>query len=440
MGDEIPNAMNLDLNLGPSPSSDTEPGRGSPPIEPLNFEYSREAPHFNLIREVRLSARPSRRIRQRWRSLFRANPIPPEARNIALEFVINSSNAGGGILQAGEGSVSTEERNSEVIKSCEDNAVPAEDGASGKKEDEEKANSDDGSFFDCNICLDLAKDPVVTCCGHLFCWACLYQWLHVHSDANECPVCKGEVTTKSVTPIYGRGKSTHEPSEDYNLKIPSRPDARRMDSWRQTIPRNPFSIPIEEMIRRLGNRFDMTRDLLQVQTENIDAPHDSPERNSSLLNRILIAGELRREQNTIVPSDGVVDSELTQSVPINSEIGHSHRHRRLSLLLRSSHAHRAATTSNFTSEISSAERLAESYVHQHHVERNREQPQAVDDRDSVSSIAAVIHSESQTVDTAVEIDSTVSLSTSSSRRRNDSSRVSDVDSGDSRANRRRRLN
>lgn len=29
--------------------------------------------------------------------------------------------------------------------------------------------------FDCNICFDAARDPVVTQCGHLYCWACLHQ-------------------------------------------------------------------------------------------------------------------------------------------------------------------------------------------------------------------------------------------------------------------------
>ena len=33
------------------------------------------------------------------------------------------------------------------------------------------------SPFDCNICLDGVTQPVVTRCGHLYCWPCLYRWL-----------------------------------------------------------------------------------------------------------------------------------------------------------------------------------------------------------------------------------------------------------------------
>jgi E3 ubiquitin-protein ligase RNF5 len=45
--------------------------------------------------------------------------------------------------------------------------------STSKVEDDKK----DDSTFECNICLDTAKDAVVSLCGHLFCWPCLHQWL-----------------------------------------------------------------------------------------------------------------------------------------------------------------------------------------------------------------------------------------------------------------------
>lgn len=429
MGDETPNTMNLDLNLGPVVNADDHLGSGSLSGESMNLEQWLDRP-VHRLREAFMRQRAARqRAGQRWRSVWRPVPVPPDTRNFALELM-----AGTG-LEMGEGSVTAEERPTEVTKTCDINSGNLEDEALGKKEDVEKVNIDEGSFFDCNICLDLAREPVVTCCGHLFCWPCLYRWLHLHSDAKECPICKGEVTIKNVTPIYGRGSIKHVPEDNSSLKIPQRPQARRVESWRHTIQRNAFAVPMEEMIRRLGSRFDLSRDLVQVNSRNSDSPDESPERNSSLLNRILTSRGMRREQNTVLPSEDVVD--LSQSSPTNSEVGESRR--MLPFLIRRSQYHRAASISNITSVLSS-ERAVESYFRTHPVEWNQEHPPAVDDRDSVSSIAAVIQSESQTVDTAVEIDSRVSLSTSSSRRRYDASRISDLDSGDSRTPRRRRLN
>ncbi|XP_041027591.1 uncharacterized protein LOC121267670 isoform X1 [Juglans microcarpa x Juglans regia] len=422
MGEETSDTMNLDLNLGPIP----EPQPGSVPTDPVNLDDWIEDPSDRLREAIRL------RARQRWRR-WRQFQIPPEAQNISLELnqlMVNSGDQS--TIQTGEGSSPADERMNEVPKTCENNNGIIEDETAEKNDDIEKGSGNDGSFFDCNICLDLARDPVVTCCGHLFCWPCLYRWLHVHSDAKECPVCKGEVTIKSVTPVYGRGNNIREPEEDSSLKIPPRPHARRVESFRQTLQRTAF-LPVEEMIRRLGGRFDLSRDFVQPQEP--DGAHETVDR-TSLLNRILTS-RARREQN-LVPPDDVVD--LTQSDMSSPEIGD---HRRVqsrvqSLLLRRSHSHRTSLHS-LSSALSSAERLVDAFFRNQHVGRNQEQPQPVDDRDSFSSIAADINSESQ-MDNAMEIDSMVSLSTSSSRRRNDVSRGSDVDSGDSRAHRRRRLN
>lgn len=37
------------------------------------------------------------------------------------------------------------------------------------------SDGDEGGAYDCNICYDTAREPVVTLCGHLFCWPCLYR-------------------------------------------------------------------------------------------------------------------------------------------------------------------------------------------------------------------------------------------------------------------------
>ena len=31
------------------------------------------------------------------------------------------------------------------------------------------------SAFECIICIEIAKEPVVVKCGHLFCWPCIYE-------------------------------------------------------------------------------------------------------------------------------------------------------------------------------------------------------------------------------------------------------------------------
>ncbi|KAH7352459.1 hypothetical protein KP509_19G046400 [Ceratopteris richardii] len=47
--------------------------------------------------------------------------------------------------------------------------------------------------FSCFICLAEAPNtPVVTCCGHLFCFVCIKTWiLSSQKSPATCPVCKG---------------------------------------------------------------------------------------------------------------------------------------------------------------------------------------------------------------------------------------------------------
>ncbi|CAG8469758.1 23290_t:CDS:2 [Cetraspora pellucida] len=85
--------------------------------------------------------------------------------------------------------------------------------------------NNNGSEYECNICFDTASAPVLTLCGHLFCWPCLHQWLEAQSQNPLCPVCKAGCGQDKVIPIYGRGKEAKDPRK--NADIPNRPAGQR---------------------------------------------------------------------------------------------------------------------------------------------------------------------------------------------------------------------
>ncbi|BES95532.1 RING finger protein [Nesidiocoris tenuis] len=91
------------------------------------------------------------------------------------------------------------------------------------KDSEEK---DENTMYECNICLDTAKDAVVSMCGHLFCWPCLHQWLETRPMKQLCPVCKAAISKDKVIPLYGRGSKQQE---DPRNKVPPRPAGQRTE-------------------------------------------------------------------------------------------------------------------------------------------------------------------------------------------------------------------
>ncbi|XP_060209525.1 E3 ubiquitin-protein ligase RMA1H1-like [Lycium barbarum] len=113
--------------------------------------------------------------------------------------------------------------------------------------------------FECNICLDHVHDPVVTLCGHLYCWPCIYKWIHFQSISSEntdnqqpqCPVCKAEVSQNTLIPLYGRGQAT-KPSEDkapnLGIVIPQRPPSPRYGA--QTLIATTNSHPAHQLHHR----------------------------------------------------------------------------------------------------------------------------------------------------------------------------------------------
>ncbi|CAF2245144.1 BnaA08g14090D [Brassica napus] len=110
------------------------------------------------------------------------------------------------------------------------------------------AQPNESGCFDCNICLDTAHDPAVTLCGHLFCWPCIYKWLHVklspvftNHHHNTCPVCKSSVTVTSLVPLYGRGMSSTFSSKKQNSDIPRRPGPSTFTTQPSSLPHRTLS-------------------------------------------------------------------------------------------------------------------------------------------------------------------------------------------------------
>nr|CAD1821046.1 unnamed protein product [Ananas comosus var. bracteatus] len=92
--------------------------------------------------------------------------------------------------------------------------------------------ADAANCFNCSICLDSAADPVVTLCGHLYCWPCIYQWMLRQLEtasspppAPWCPVCKSPLSDAFLVPLYGRGVS-RKAVPPQSLNIPSRPSVQ----------------------------------------------------------------------------------------------------------------------------------------------------------------------------------------------------------------------
>jgi len=91
------------------------------------------------------------------------------------------------------------------------------------------------SRFSCNICFDEVVEPVVTKCGHLYCWPCLFQWLEpglrpdereslgmnpfrygpINPSRRVCPVCKSDCPLSAVVPVFVRSAS---PSRKFRTK------------------------------------------------------------------------------------------------------------------------------------------------------------------------------------------------------------------------------
>ncbi|KAM1106181.1 hypothetical protein ACFX13_003124 [Malus domestica] len=110
-----------------------------------------------------------------------------------------------------------------------------------------KLQSDPTSGFKCNICSELARDPIVTLCGHLYCWPCLNKWLNKWNSNSNCWVCKAVIEEKTLVPLYGKGIESH--------------GAAGLGSWSVSLEANCF---VQRVFATIGALFRFGRRTMEV--------------------------------------------------------------------------------------------------------------------------------------------------------------------------------
>lgn len=115
--------------------------------------------------------------------------------------------------------------------SCDSNKVNTDNlgatanEAKSQSQNETTEDSNANAAYECNICLDVARDAVISMCGHLFCWPCLHTWLETRPNRQICPVCKAGIGKDKVVPLYGRDDSN--PKDPREKPVPPRPKGQR---------------------------------------------------------------------------------------------------------------------------------------------------------------------------------------------------------------------
>ena len=126
-----------------------------------------------------------------------------------------------------------------------------------KREDAGGDKTSPNSQYECNICLDTARDAVISMCGHLFCWPCLHKWIETKPNNQTCPVCKSAISKEKVIPLYGRNCTDKKDPRD---KVPPRPQGQRSEATRNV---NSFFI-IYTLFKINKNLIEINKELIGI--------------------------------------------------------------------------------------------------------------------------------------------------------------------------------
>ncbi|XP_010099230.2 uncharacterized protein LOC21393474 [Morus notabilis] len=219
-------------------------------------------------------------VEERVRETEEVDSGPPIVHVGALAHVSADTRNEGGLFSGDNNSIEAQERVIGDGKSNKMNGAHLIAKALGIESDKVVAGCPEkGGFFDCNVCFDMAVEPILTCCGHLFCWPCFYNLPYDHSDVKECPVCGGEVTDAGLVPIYGNGDGNcPRKPKDSGLWTPPRPRAQRVESVRQNHANRGR---IEERILRLTDMIGRIGERTSSLASQIRTSQPSPSNESS---------------------------------------------------------------------------------------------------------------------------------------------------------------
>ena len=88
---------------------------------------------------------------------------------------------------------------------------------------EKNSYSGEQKIFECSICLETAKEPVITKCGHIFCWPCLYEWFENKGNQTTCPNCKNPIHKDhkgDVIPVYTKDENKDNSKKKFDIPRP----------------------------------------------------------------------------------------------------------------------------------------------------------------------------------------------------------------------------
>ncbi|KAF1743325.1 hypothetical protein MXB_2347 [Myxobolus squamalis] len=79
----------------------------------------------------------------------------------------------------------------------------------------------DNNDISCPICLDEPLPPVITKCGHIFCWKCIVEYIlfFYPEKSCKCPICYHPVTVNDIRVIIWRYIESLEPSSLISLDL-----------------------------------------------------------------------------------------------------------------------------------------------------------------------------------------------------------------------------